>query len=313
MKLFKALLLVIPIVITAFPQDKQTPGNAISVAGTKISLKPPAGFTPASQFPGFELEDHGSSIMVTEIPGPFKEVSAGVTNPSSLKKQGISILSSQQVKVDGQTGVLVHVSQRAYDTDYLKWLLVFGDEKETVMIAATFPKQFGTKLSEVMKTSIFTATWDKGKIVSPTEGLTFAVSEKGELKIAKRFSNMLLYTQSGSIPKKSIDDPLFIVGQSVSKIETDDIESFAKSHILQTDSVTGVEIELSNKMSIDNLNGYEIVAKAKDSKSGEPMFIYQTMLFDAQGYYLMLGMVSDRQRQAYLTVFREMAGTFKRK
>jgi hypothetical protein len=313
MKLFNAFMFIVPLVILSFTPGQQTPEKTTAVAGTKISLKPPAGFTPASQYPGFELQDLGSSIMITEIPGPFKEVSAGVTDPAALKKQGISVLSSQQIKIAGHTGVLVRVAQNAFDTDYLKWLLVFGDEKETVMIAATFPKQFASKLSEIMKTSIFTATWDRGKEVSPTEDLNFTVSEKGDMKLAKRVSNLLIFTRSGSVPKKDIDDSYFIVGPGVNKIETDNPEGFARSYILENDSVTGIEIEQSNKMTIDSLNGYEIVARGKDKKSGQPMVIYQTVLFVGQDFYFMIGVSSDRQREAYLTIFREMAGSFKRK
>jgi hypothetical protein len=315
MKLFKAFFLIVPLVIVGFPQDKQTPGQAVSIPGTKVSLKPPAGFIPASQFPGFVLEDHLSSIMITEAPGPFKKISAGFSDPSALKKKGISVLSTQQVKLAGQAGLLVYAAQHAFGTDILKWILIFGDEKESVLIVAAFPKEFEKKLSAEMKTSIFTASWDRAKNVSPTEGLNFTISEKTGLKFAKRVSNSLLFNKSGVIPSKSTDDPLFIVGQSISKfeIDADDTEEFSRSRILQNDSVTEIEIEYSKKMTIDNLNGYEILARGKDVKSGQMMTIYQIMLFESQSYYLMVGLVTENQRQAYLTVFKEMAESFKRK
>jgi hypothetical protein len=207
---------------------------------------------------------------------------------------------------------LVQLAQNAFGTDYIKWLLVFGDEKESVMIAASFPKEFENKLSEKMRTSVLSATWERGKNVSPTEGLNFTINEKGDLKLAKRFSNMLLFTAGGVIPRTSSDDPVFIVGQSISKIEISNTEGYARSRVYTTDGVTGVEIEQINKMTIDNLNGHEIVARGKDLKSGQPVVIYQVMLFESQSYYIMTGLIGDKQRQAYLTVFREMGGTFKR-
>ena len=306
MKFFRAFILIVPIAIIAYSQDKQPAEKATAVAGTKVSMQPPAEFTPSSQFPGFEYEALGSSIIITEFPGPFKEISAGVSDPAVLKKRDISVLSRQQVKVDGQSGLLVQVAQNAFGTDYIKWLLIFGDEKESVMIAATFPKEYENKLSEKMKTSILSATWERGK------DLAFTINEKGDLKLARRFSNMLAFTSGGVIPKASSDDPLFVVGQSNSRIEFSNPEGYARSRIYTTEGVNGVEIEQINKMTIDNMNGYEIVARGKDLKSGQPVVIYQALLFEGQSYYIMTGLISDKRKQEYLTVFKEMAGTFKR-
>src|SRR4030095_12137165 len=112
-----------------------------------------------------------------------------------------------------------------------------------------------------------------------------------ELKLAKRITNSLAFTKSGIFPSKVIDDPLFIVAPSISKIEVDNLEEFSTSHIFQTSSVTDIQIEQSNKVNIDNLPGYEIVAKGKDIKSGESMVIYQTMLFEGQGFYVLQGLI----------------------
>ena len=207
----------------------------------------------------------------------------------------------------------MQVTQSAYGTDYLKWIVILGDEKESVLIVATMPRRHENELSQKMKTSILTASWDRERKVSPTEGLNFTINETGELKIAKRITNSLAFTKSGIFPGKAVDDPLFLVAQSISKIEVADIEQFATSRISQTATVKDIQIEQSNKVTIDNLPGYEIVAKAKDIKSGEPVLIYQTMLFETQSFYIMQGLVSDKQRQLYLTVFKEMARSFKRK
>lgn len=42
------------------------------------------------------------------------------------------------------------------------------------------------------------------------------------------------------------------------------------------------------------------------------MAIYQTMLIEGQSYYIMLGTVGSEQRETYLSVFKEMAGSFRR-
>ena len=119
--------------------QKSPKQDAASVSGTRVKLVPPDGFAPATQFPGYQLESYGSSIMITEIPGPFAETTAGFSNTSELMKKNMSVLDKQEVKLDGQNGILLKVAQKASGTNFLKWLLVLGDEKETAMITATFP------------------------------------------------------------------------------------------------------------------------------------------------------------------------------
>jgi hypothetical protein len=313
MKILKSFLIFILFIFNSCSNAQVSPKqNEAFVGGTRIKLTPPADFTPASQFSGYQLESRGSSIMITEIPGPFAETSAGFSNPSELKKRNMSVLNKQEVKLDGQTGLLLKVEQKAYETDFLKWLLVLGDEKETVIITATFPNMYEAELSEKLKASILTTTWDRKKSIIPTEGLSFTIEEKGELKLSKRVSNMLMFTKDGIFPSKDVNDPLFIIGQSISKTAIPDNEEYAKARVLQISQVKDIKIEQSDKITVDNLNGYEIVANGKDTKSGQPMLIYQVILFEEQNYFLVQGLAGNENRQANLEVFKQMARTFKR-
>lgn len=163
-----------------------------------------------------------------------------------------------------------------------------------------------------MRASLLTVTWDSEKSVSPTEGLSFTLSEEGEMKLAKRMANMLIYTKGGSMPAEGEDVPVFIIGQSIWKVSVEVPESLARLSLLQNDSFTDIEIEQSTKVLIDSLSGYEIIAKGLDAKSSQPSTVYQAMMFEGQNYYIMLGMVGDQQREIYLPVFKEMVGSFRR-
>src|SRR5687768_6123448 len=114
MIILKVFLLLGLFALTGFSQAQEPQKQGATVVGTKVSLKPPDGFTPSSQFPGYWLESLGSSIMITELPAPFAETSAGFSNPSELMKRGMSLLSKQEVKVNGYSGLLVQVKQNAF-------------------------------------------------------------------------------------------------------------------------------------------------------------------------------------------------------
>ncbi len=223
------------------------------------------------------------------------------------------LLGNHRVRVSGHAGILALVRQNIGATEYLKWFLILGDEQDSLLITATFPKAWEGQLSEKLKASILSVRWDKHKTIAPTDGLNFSIEETGDLRIAKRMANALAFTKNGIFPSKDIDDPLLVVAQSLAKTDIADPEGFAKARALKTAEVTDVEIESSKKITIDSLNGYEIVATAKDKASTKPMAIYQIILFEEQGYFIMDGLVSRRNRQPFLKVFEEMAKTFKRK
>ena len=312
MKTSKVLVLVVVIAVAGSSQAQRLPRQSERVAGTKVSMTPPADFTPSTQFPGFWLESLGCSIMVTELPGSYAQLSTGFSNISTLMKRGMSLLHKQPVTVGGRRALLMNLQQNAYGREFLKWLLMFGDESESVMLVATFPKELEAEFSPKMKASILTARWERDKAIVPSEGLRFMVSEKGELKLSKRVANLLAFTKGGIFPSTHVDDPVFIIGQSFSKIDIDNPEEFAKARILQTAQITDVKIEESNKITIDDLDGYEIVANAKDKASGRAIMIYQVVLFERQNYFLMQGLVGSKNRQPNLELFKQMAVTFKR-
>jgi len=313
MKLLSTISLCLLVAVHCFSQTRTIPRQQIPVVGTRASLIPPDHFTVSSEFPGFVQESTNASILVTEFPAPFSAASSGFSNPTMFSQRGMMLLEKQELSVSGQMGILARVMQKISGTDYLKWLLVLGDERQSLLITASFPKELERQLSEKMKASLLSAIWNTEKVIVLTEGLNYSITEKGELRIAKRIANSLVYTKNGVFPSKDVDDPVFVIAQSLAKTDIANPEEFAEGRVLQTAEVTDVEIESSKTSTIDTLNGYEIVATAKDKQSGLPMSIYQVILFEEQRYFLMQGLVSRKNRQPFLKVFEEMTKTFRRK
>src|SRR5687768_16126066 len=75
-KSFKFLWFLIAIVrCSAIPAF----AHAVRVPGTNVILTPPAGFSVASQYPGFEREADQASVMVTELPGAAADMLRAMT------------------------------------------------------------------------------------------------------------------------------------------------------------------------------------------------------------------------------------------
>ena len=89
------------------PQDHSA---RVQVTGTQVTLVPPSNFEPAERFPGFVGPN--ATIQVTEIAGPFKEVSAGFMNAEMLKKQDMTLLASESISLaDGTPALWIHAGR----------------------------------------------------------------------------------------------------------------------------------------------------------------------------------------------------------
>lgn len=286
---------------------------AARVAGTRVSLTPPPGFVAAERFAGYGLESEGASVMVTEMPAPLAKVLPSLGDPAALGKQSMTLLGREAVRVGGRSAWLFHYRQTAAGSEFLKWMLVIGDERELVLVTASFPKASARKLSAALRQSVLSARWNAGESVAAEEGLSFRVTVAGgTLKLASRFGNGLVYSAGGVIPVESVDDPFFVVGPSTGGPVTADRKAFSAARVSQVKEVSNVGAAEPGEITIDGLQGYEIVTTGRDRESGRPLVVYQVTLFDDEGYYLMIGLVGARHAPAHLDTFKQMARSFRR-
>jgi hypothetical protein len=301
---------VLALLITA--STSLTAAQGTHVPGTSVTLEPPQGFTVASRFTGFERPDLQSSILVTEVVGPFSKLTAGL-NEKGLASRGMALITSSRQQVDGKEALLLNVKQSAANgAEFLKWMLAVGDEKRTVMLVATFPKAAEAELSDAMRASVLSVHMTPPRAVDPFEGLSFRVTPTPTLKIAGRLNNLLLINESGTMRPQGPDAALFSVGTSVVPVPITDLPSFAKARVAQTKQLKDLRISQEKAITIDGLPGHEIVAEGTDINTGRVVTVYQVMLRDNDGYVLMQGFVASSRGAALVPEFRRVAESFKR-
>lgn len=311
-----------PLFETKIPGQRFSPGaaagspkkklNFSSIPGTRVSLLKPTGFVMAKHFPGLQQASTGASIMVTEIPGPYSEVTKGVT-AEQMKSRGMNLQSKEDATIDGRPGLLLSLTQIAYGKTYAKWISIIGDEKNTVIITATFPKDRESDLSTPLRDVVLSVKWEKSKKVDPFADLRFTIAPSDQMEFVKRVGKTLLYSKDGLFPAKSPEHPIFIVGYAVSTLQARDKRQFAQSRFLRSAGAKNVPIETTEQVTIDRLPGYKIVGSAQHSKTGIPILLYQVFLFDEDTYVIMSGRTGARFRKESLRGFGAMARTFMRK
>ena len=191
-------LFFLALVVTAFVHVLAAPATAqaVRVPGTKVHLAPPDGFLLAQQYPGFERESDSAAIMVTELPGAAADM-MGVISREALAGKGMTLVSSSPHVINGRPARLLNVRQATFNGDMLKWMLIAGDQTTTIMIVGMFPADSPSETGAAIQQALLSTSWSAA---SPNafEGLPFRVTPTSKLRLARRVSNMLALTESGT-------------------------------------------------------------------------------------------------------------------
>ena len=284
--------------------------NHKTVAGTPIALIPPADFTEAQGFQGFQQKETNASIMVAEIPGPFSETTRGF-NERDLKGQGVTLKNKEAIRINGMEGYFITTEQNAYDMSFVKYILTFGDVKSTFIITGIYPEE-QNKLDDAIVKALYSVVYDPTSMVNPTTTVPFKINTSNtKFKFSKLISGALLYTVDGKVPTESNDKTTFIVGQAFSQIEIDDEKLFALNRLSRMPYRIQTSENKMNEIEIDGLRGYEIETKGNDSKSGTINTLYQVILFSKGSYYILFGSAED-DIETNMRLFKQIAKSFKR-
>jgi hypothetical protein len=249
--------------------------------------------------------------MVTEVAGPFAALTSGM-NRQGLASRGMTLISSATPTIGKQRALLLHVSQSAGGVDVLKWMLVIGDAKASVMIVGTFPRAAEAELSASVKAAVLST---RPSAVAPAdhfEGLPFRISATPTLKIAGRMSNMLLLNESGNLTPHGSDAAVFGVGSSLGPVAISRLPEFAETRAKGTNQMKGIRIVEASMTTLAGTSAHELVAEGTDIKTGRAVTLYQVVIPEQDGYVLMQGLVASSRAAVMLAEFRRVAATFRR-
>jgi hypothetical protein len=278
-----------------------------------IAVPQPDGFEKATSFHGFEQANSVSSVSLAKVPVPFSEIRKSISKERFAKEQ-LSLISQQPIKISNQDGFLLEVEQAVFTQRVQKWVVVFGDEKNTYWVNAAFLQEDAPKLREPLKQVVLATTLSTSKL--SLSALPFTVKPVEGLKIAPGLSGLgkaVGFTRDGQIPQASVQDPLFIVAPSLGNVAVANSQKFADRRLYQYRGTKINAIKSRQQISIDDLSGWEIEATGQDQQTKTPLQLYQVMLFPQNGgYVLMTGIVGTQQASTYLPKFKAIARTYRK-
>lgn len=282
----------------------------ITVKSTKVSLIPPKGFRTADNFAGFQEDSSGASITVIEMPAPFNEISKGLTKEAFLTKE-MELVSKEEKEIDHYPAYLVKATQRVYLENFVKYILIFGDDQKTVMVNGTVPAE-KELMGELIKESILTTIYLEEKQINPLQDANFEIDLKDSgLKFATSLSGTLLFSMDGKVPTASEDKTSLMAGISISKLNIENRKDFAQARIKFL-PFQNLEIKETKEIRIDQMDGIAIIAYGKANAQADKELIYQVILFEQKDYYILLA-TANSDFDNKLKLFEQISSTFRRK
>jgi hypothetical protein len=122
--------------------------------------------------------------------------------------------------------------------------------------------------------------------------------------------NVLLFTTTGKMENGKDNGALFAVGQSVGDVPIGNRETFARERLQHTPQLKNITIKKENMIKQAGLDGEEFLAQGLDAQDGAPTYVFHTVLFDKEGYYIFQGLCPMSERALYEPEYQRLVKNF---
>lgn len=277
--------------------------------GSRIGLVPPDSMQLTRGISGFFDPKTGAAIVLVEMPAEaYPAMAAGFTE-ESLKGQGFSLKTRDTVKIAGADAILIQGDQKDGERQIPKTVLLAPEQGLTALVIAQLPQGSPApeiaRVREALQTVAIRPALTMDQQVA---ALPFRLGDTAGFRPLRVMAgNSVLLTDGPSDVVKGADQPIMIVAQSYAPAPPPDArDSFARQALGANMLLKDTVYERSQGFRQGGADWHEIVAKAKDGPSEEPVVILQTIRFGPDGYLRMVGIVRENQRDAVMPRFRKM-------
>jgi hypothetical protein len=277
--------------------------------GSRIGLVPPKDMALSKRFTGFENPGKAAAITLMEMPAEaFPQVSAGLT-AEALKSQGVTVTSREPMTIAGKPALLI-IGDQTGATKLRKWVLAVNDPTATAFIVAQSlrPKE-GYSDAEMLTILKSVALRAPLPIEDQIAALSFHLRDRAGFRPVKVLSsNSLLMTEGPKDQIKAVEQPILVIAASSGATPPpgEGRDRLARAALSANKTFQELAVERAQSFRQGGVDWHEIVARAKDAASGEPIVVMQTIRFGAGGYLRMVGAVRADKRDELLPRFRKV-------
>lgn len=277
------------------------------ISGTSVFIIPPPGFDKGINFIGYQDNSSGSSIIVNEMPAPYKQLKDAFSK-ENMSKKGMEFLNAEEFLINNSPALLINSKQfsPAHGYNFFKSILIFKlDNNKTLLINSNVPEEQKEKITKLIKTSLLSVFNDNSIVVDPFSSLDFSVDlSKSSFKLSKSISGTLMLEG----PKKEF----LIIAKSIRNLSASDKKGSSINALKAITTIDYVGLIHSKEITQDGMSGYQITANVVVKDQKQPMKAVQAILFSDNSYYTMVTIVNPTELDL-IKDFEYIRTSFKRK
>ena len=283
-RLLAAVTLVVAATCSAFAADVVFP------PGARVGMKPLVGLVKAKTFAGFETEDQGVKVLVTDLPGEAYGEVAGAFKANPGGTGGVKPES-----IDTAAGLAYYTVENARDgaSNVRRYSMILPGPTFSGYVAVQVPENASKIYTDDAIRQMF-ATAEIRTEVPVDEQLGLMPFKIGELS---NFRNVRTLAPGAALILADGDEkagfeaaPFMIIGIIGSTAASpDDRGRFAQQIATTIPGVRDGRITMSEPVRIDGQPGYETRIDAVSGKDNTPVTIVQWLRFGGQSSLRIIG------------------------
>ena len=299
LRLLTAVALIFAVNSSAFA------GETVFPPGARVGLTPLVGLVPAKAFAGFETEDHGVKVLVTELP---PEAYGEVANAFKANPAGTNGIKPESI--ESPAGLAYYTAENAKDgaTSVRRYSMILPGGTFSGYVAVQVPENASKIYSDDAVRQMFaSATIRKQVPVEEQLGLMpFKVSELGN------FRNVRTLAAGAAIILADNDEaagfepaPFMVIGLiGTTAAQPDDRGRFAQQTATSIPGVRDARITMSEPIRIDGMPGYETRIDATSGKDNTAVTVVQWLRFGNSNALRIIGSAPRDQWSSAFPRFR---------
>jgi hypothetical protein len=287
------LLALMTLTIFALPARSAGAPEPLFPPGSHIGLVPPPGMVPSKTFPGF-VDPNNSDVgmVIGALPAGTLEEMQKTFTAEGLKKQGVTLEKLDTIQLSIGKGLLVIGTQVFPDQKlFRKWLLFVPMQGFTAALTMQAPIDTKAYTDAVVRAALLTIVTRPS--VPQSEYLSmlpFTVGDLGGFRVLNVIpGRALLLVDAPAYPHMVVTEGLpdyefnarsIIAAVPSAPGNTEQRANFARLAFNTIGGIKDIQMTMSEPVRINDQEGFETVARAKDSATGSNLMVVQWLRFN---------------------------------
>jgi hypothetical protein len=283
-RLFSALALLAAVTCPASATD------AVFPLGVRVGMTPLVGLVRAKSFVGFETEDQGVKVLVTELPA---EAYGEVMNAFKANPAGAGGVKPESIETSA--GLAYYTVENARDAtgNVRRYSMILPGGAFSGYVAVQVPENAGKIYTDDAVRQMFASAVIRKEVpVEEQLGLMpFKIGELGDFRNVRTLApGAALILADGDETTGFEAAPFMVIGMIGSApAQPDDRGRFAQQAATTIPGVRDARITMSEPLRIDGQPGYETRIDATSGKDNTAVTVVQWLRFGGQNSLRIIG------------------------